>query len=92
MTCNEGFIKFYQQKLNEQYPEVTINDPYVGGHITQHVGQYYPTGDNIQIEISRAIYMDEQTKEMKRPLTKKLKPILTECLIDGFEKFFSPKG
>ena len=91
ITCHEIFIKFYQQKLQENYPEVTLNDPYVGGHITQYVGQIYPTGDNIQIEISRAIYMDELTKEMKKPLTDKLKPILTQCLIEGFEKFFRPK-
>lgn len=90
-TCSPEYIQFFQTELSKSYPEVTINDPYVGGHITKHIGECYPSGNNIQIEISRAIYMNEINKDMVADKIEILKPILTNTLINGFKVFFKPK-
>jgi N-formylglutamate amidohydrolase len=45
--------------------------------------------NNIQIEINREIYMDEKAKVLLPEKVAHLRPLLTEVLIKGFEKFDS---
>ena len=87
-TCEEEYIKFFGEQLSKSYPEVTYNDPYIGGNITQYLDKTLVPLNNIQIEISRAVYMDEITKQLNKDAVKKLKPILTKTLIDGFKRFY----
>lgn len=87
-TCEEAYIKFFQTELMKGYKNVAINSPYVGGHITQHVGKHWPEGNNIQIEISRGIYMNEEVKALNSEQVEYLKPRLTEAIINGFETQF----
>ncbi len=86
-TCQPEYIKNIQQILNKSYKRVTINDPYFGGHVTQHMNRMYKPLNNIQIEISRGIYMDEETQCLNED-AKKLKEILTEGLIQFFQEEF----
>jgi N-formylglutamate amidohydrolase len=44
---------------------VARNAPYAGGFTTAHYGQPGAHGHCIQIELSRALYMDEQNFERK---------------------------
>jgi N-formylglutamate amidohydrolase len=67
--------------------ESSLNDPYVGGFVTEYVDQFRT--NNIQIEINRSIYMDETSKELLPLKVEKLKPLLTDVLIKGFETFDS---
>lgn len=85
-TCEPKFIHEIQTLLLKYYDEVTINDPYVGGNITQEIHTF---GDinNIQIEINRGIYMDEVKKSLITDKVVKLKPALTDSLITFFQKF-----
>jgi N-formylglutamate deformylase len=86
-TCVPQFIQFFRGEFLARGYELSLNDPYVGGFITEYVDQFRT--NNIQIEIKRSIYMDEGTKELVRERVEILKPKLTEVLISGFERFDS---
>lgn len=86
-TCEPEFIQFFQQELIKRGHESSINDPYIGGFVTEFVDQFRT--NNIQIEINRSIYMDESTKELIPDKVSHLRPLLTEVLIKGFEAFDS---
>lgn len=86
-TCDPEFIQFFQQELIKRGHESSLNDPYVGGFVTEYVDQFRT--NNIQIEINRSIYMDETKKELVQEKVARLKPLLTQVLIAGFVKFDS---
>ncbi len=86
-TCEAQFIEFFQRELTARGHESSLNDPYVGGFVTEYVDQFRT--NNIQIEINRSIYMDEGTKELVPAKVSHLRPLLTEVLIKGFESFDS---
>jgi N-formylglutamate amidohydrolase len=87
LTCTPEFIHFFQQELIKNGHESSLNDPYVGGFVTEYVNNFRT--NNIQIEINRSIYMDEATKELVPGKVSHLRPMLTQVLIKGFEKFDS---
>lgn len=86
-TCEPEFIRFFQEELIKKGHESSLNDPYVGGYVTEYVDKFRT--NNIQIEINRSIYMDETTKLLVPEKVAHLRPMLTEVLIKGFEKFDS---
>ena len=86
-TCEPEFINYVNDKLKEEYPTSKMNNPYFGGHVTVHVDQMFPHANNIQIEISREIYMDEETQQLVSEKVNKLKPFLTQVLIQTFSHF-----
>lgn len=86
-TCSKDFIEYIQKELSLGYNKVFLNNPYFGGHITQHVDKHFSKTENIQIEINRSIYMNEDTKELDQKKIEKLKPLLTQSLINLFNQF-----
>ena len=60
-TCNGNISDFLENALFDAGFSVTRNKPYAGGHITQHYGRPAHHRHAVQIEINRALYMDEQT-------------------------------
>lgn len=86
-TCDPAFITYFQKNLINRGHDSSLNDPYVGGYVTEYIDQFRT--NNIQIEINRDIYMDEVTKELIPSKVAHLKPLLTAALIEGFEKFDS---
>lgn len=89
LSCSKIFIDFACEMLKAFDNNVTQNDPYFGGHITRHIHATYKRINNIQIEINRGIYMDEEKRVLKEDLVKNLKPNLTKALVSTFEKFSS---
>jgi len=87
VSCSKDFIDHMCEELGSFSKNVTQNIPYYGGHITRHIQANFPDSQNIQIEISRGIYMDEDKKELKDELVKELKPKLTRAIINQFSKF-----
>jgi N-formylglutamate deformylase len=87
LSCTKDFIDNMQSQLMTFSKNVTQNIPYYGGHITRWINKEYPQVENIQIEISREIYMDEIRKELNSKLVSSLKPNLTKALISQFKKF-----
>ncbi|MCT4640650.1 MAG: N-formylglutamate amidohydrolase [Bacteriovoracaceae bacterium] len=88
ISCEKKFIDHIYHDLAAHYPNITQNVPYYGGYITRYIHQKYDKSvNNIQIEIGRHIYMDEQKKELIKTKVDKLRPILTRSLIDQFIRF-----
>lgn len=87
-TCSKEFIATPTKILSQDYTHVSNNDPYFGGHITVHIDKLFPHSNNIQIEISRGIYMNEQGQHLIKEKVDKLKPILTQALIKTFQEHF----
>ena len=87
ISCEEGFLMEIGKNLNLDYPKVYYNNPYFGGNITRFLHATYKPLNNIQIEISRAIYMSEESQTLVPAKVTHLKPILTEALISHFKKW-----
>ena len=66
-SCARDFVDVVEHELRHLGYRVQRNKPYAGGYITEHYGN--PAGDchAMQIEVSRALYMDERavTREEK---------------------------
>ncbi|MGE3610226.1 MAG: N-formylglutamate amidohydrolase [Bacteriovoracaceae bacterium] len=86
-TCAPEFIDYFQKLFASNGFDASINDPYIGGYVTEYVDRFRT--NNIQIEINRSIYMDEKLKILVPEKVASLRPALTNILINGFEKFDS---
>lgn len=58
-----GVVHGVEERLRAKGYQVQRNRPYAGGFITEHYGRPATGWHAIQIEISRALYMDETTVE-----------------------------
>lgn len=87
LTCEPHFINFFKDSLEGKGFEAYLNNPYVGGYITEYVNKFRT--NNIQIEIKRGSYMDESTKELVLEKANHIKTHLTDTLIKGFVHFDS---
>lgn len=85
MTCVPEFIQDFQTRLQSAGFEASINNPYVGGNVTQWANTL--ATNNIQIEINRSLYMDEVTKVLLQEKAQNLKSILTETITKGLKTF-----
>ncbi|MBT4792465.1 MAG: N-formylglutamate amidohydrolase [Halobacteriovoraceae bacterium] len=87
LSCEEDFIQNIGQELNQVYPAINYNNPYFGGHITEHYNSTVKPLNNIQIEISRAIYMDEKSQTLIAEKVKLLNSVLTKALRNQFTNY-----
>jgi N-formylglutamate amidohydrolase len=62
-SCDSRITRMIRQHLSQQRYRVQLNRPYAGGYITEHYGQPFAQQHSIQIEINRALYLDEPTFE-----------------------------
>jgi N-formylglutamate amidohydrolase len=58
-TCHPRLIQFVEAVLAEAGYTVRLNNPYSGGFTTRHYGQPRRGIQTLQIEVNRALYMDE---------------------------------
>ena len=65
MSCAGMITDVIENTLSAQGYCVTRNNPYAGGYTTQHYGDPANGVHAIQIEINRAIYMDEVTLQRR---------------------------
>lgn len=65
-SCSPAIVDFAEEEFRRIGLEVTRNRPYAGGYITEHYGAPASGLHALQIEINRALYMDERAHE-KRP-------------------------
>lgn len=86
-SCSPKFISKVCEELKKFSANVTQNDPYFGGYITQHVNEHFNYTNNVQIEIKRGIYMDEAQQTLIPELSQELKVNLTKTLVDVFKYF-----
>ena len=74
-TCDAAFTAFVRAALQDEGLSVAINDPYEGAELVRVHGEPARGRHSLQIEINRALYMDEATRERSAgfaPLKEKL--------------------
>ncbi len=62
-SCNGELTRLAASQLKAQGYAVALNKPYAGGYITEHYGRPHKGQHVLQIEINRALYMDETSFE-----------------------------
>ena len=65
-ACAPRVTRHLEQVLSGMGYEVRRNDPYAGGYVTRHYGRPREGVHALQIEIARALYMDE-SRFTRRP-------------------------
>ncbi|MCA3563041.1 MAG: N-formylglutamate amidohydrolase [Methylocystis sp.] len=81
-SCAPVLIDIVQASFEALGYRVARNRPYAGGFITEHYGQPASAVHALQIEINRALYMDEETLE-PRPDFATVQRDLTRMLVDA---------
>jgi len=84
-SCDENFIQEFKSQFDQFYKNVNINNPYFGGNVTREINKIFPHINNIQIEISRALYLDEMSRSIIDEKANILKENLTNILIKSFQ-------
>ena len=62
-SCSGEFTRLAAAELKTLGYVVALNKPYAGGYITEHYGRPHKDQHVLQIEINRALYMDESSFE-----------------------------
>lgn len=58
-ACDPRLTRFLRDTLATEGYDVQLNRPYAGGYITEHYGRPYRGVQAVQMEINRALYLDE---------------------------------
>ena len=62
-STDRKYLDLVLESFKDNFSEVSLNDPYIGGGITRKFGKPSQSKHCIQIELRRDMYMDEDTKE-----------------------------
>jgi N-formylglutamate amidohydrolase len=91
-ACAAEVVDAARRFLSERGFVVALNAPYAGGFTTGHYGRPHHNGHALQIEINRALYMDEKTFRRKpylsglademAQLVQRLAGVACECLVE----------
>jgi N-formylglutamate amidohydrolase len=60
-SCSAELTRLAASTLEAQGYAVALNKPYAGGYITEHYGRPHAGQHALQVEINRALYMNETT-------------------------------
>jgi N-formylglutamate amidohydrolase len=58
-ACDPRLTRYLRDTLTTEGYDVQLNRPYAGGYITEHYGRPYRGVQAVQMEINRALYLDE---------------------------------
>ena len=83
-SCDAKLTRFTRDILQAGGYEVQVNRPYAGGFITEYYGNPARGVQSLQLEINRALYLDEATLSRNRDFGK-----LTRTLTDLATKVFA---
>jgi N-formylglutamate amidohydrolase len=83
-SCDAKLTRFTRDILQAGGYEVQVNRPYAGGFITEYYGNPTRGVQSLQLEINRALYLDEATLSRSRGFGK-----LTRTLTDLATKIFA---
>lgn len=78
-SCDGGLTRTFRDIFQESGLEVRLNRPYAGGFITEHYGRPARGVHALQIEINRALYLDE-ARLQKSTEFGELRSKLTTCM------------
>lgn len=93
-SCDSRITRLLRQHLTQQGYRVQLNRPYAGGYITEHYGQPFAQQHSIQIEINRALYLDEATFQRNSGFSglREKMSALVALLSDRVPRFFPPRA
>jgi N-formylglutamate amidohydrolase len=83
-SCDAKLTRFIRECLQRGSFEVQVNRPYAGGFITEHYGSPAQGVHALQLEINRALYLDEANLSKNRDF-----PKLARTLSDMASRLFS---
>jgi N-formylglutamate amidohydrolase len=83
-SCDAKLTRFTRDILQAGGYEVQVNRPYAGGFITEYYGNPVRGVQSLQLEINRALYLDEATLSRNKDFGK-----LTRTLTDLATKVFA---
>ncbi len=66
VSCDGKLTRFLKDRLTAAGFDVQVNRPYAGGFITEHYGRPARGFHALQIEVNRALYMDEAAFERSK--------------------------
>lgn len=69
-SCDAKLTRYIRDMLQRSGFEVQINRPYAGGFITEHYGSPARGVHALQLEINRALYLDESTLSKSKDFPK----------------------
>ncbi|HML93615.1 N-formylglutamate amidohydrolase [Methyloceanibacter sp.] len=93
-SCSSELTRLAAHALESLGYGVALNKPYAGGYITEHYGRPHKAQHVLQIEINRALYMDESTFE-KSPRFEEIRETLESvirALIPGIPDLTVPRA
>ena len=87
-ACTRKLTDLVERELEAMGYRVARNAPYAGGYTTEHYGRPANRTHALQIEISRALYLDERTLEPTAGLARLTADVgrLTAVLADSWPK------
>lgn len=93
-SCPEEITSFVEQLFRKQGLTVVRNMPYAGGFITQNYGTPQTGSYALQIEVNRALYMDERTMARSAGFDqlKQLLDRVVASLVDAVRDFARPQN
>jgi N-formylglutamate deformylase len=65
-SCSAAFADFVAAEFRRQGYTVALNDPYAGQDLVRSLGRPSRGQHSLQVEINRALYLNEKTREPKR--------------------------
>ena len=68
-SASQAIVDCLDRRLRHQGYSVRRNKPYAGGFITEHYGNPAMGWHALQIEVNRALYMDERRFELSSDFT-----------------------
>jgi N-formylglutamate amidohydrolase len=83
-SCDARLTRFIRDILQGAGYDVQVNRPYAGGFITEHYGNPGHGVQSLQLEINRALYLDEATLAKNKDF-----PKLVRTLSDMSQKVFA---
>lgn len=83
-SCDARLTRFIRDVLQSAGYDVQVNRPYAGGFITEYYGNPARGVQSLQLEINRALYLDETTLAKSRDF-----PKLARALSDMATKIFT---
>lgn len=85
-SCTPRLTRLVRDQLATDGFKVQLNRPYAGGYITEHYGRPRQGVHALQIEINRALYLDEVSLTRHRGF-KPLRDALSRLLVRVFAEF-----
>jgi N-formylglutamate amidohydrolase len=83
-SCDAKLTRFIRDVLQGAGFDVQVNRPYAGGFITEYYGNPLRGVQSLQLEINRALYLDETTLTKNKDF-----PVLTRTLSELAMRVFS---